>query len=132
MLLFYMFRRSQSCMSVCLACNVNTFTSVCPLLSLCLYLFLSHSLSISLSFFLSFTSSLYLSLSLYLLRSQLQVIKALKAGAGEKMGLRWKMGSGWLSDLQTVAGHTLNKLYRFIFLVYPPFPFYLPLFTFFC
>jgi hypothetical protein len=33
-----------------------------------------------------------------------QVLKALKAGAGDKMGLRWKVGSGWLADLQSVAG----------------------------
>jgi hypothetical protein len=40
-----------------------------------------------------------------------QVLKALRAGAGDKMGLRWKVGSGWLADLQSVAGKGSTALH---------------------
>ena len=44
-----------------------------------------------------------------LLRARDRVVRALKAGAGEKIALGWMVGSGWMSDLQSVAGRGLGQ-----------------------
>jgi hypothetical protein len=44
-----------------------------------------------------------------LLASRDRVIKALQAGAGEKYAIGWMMGSGWVTDLQSVAGRGLGQ-----------------------
>ena len=44
-----------------------------------------------------------------LLGARDRVIKALHAGAGEKLALGWMMGSGWMSDLQSVTGRGLGN-----------------------
>ena len=44
-----------------------------------------------------------------LLGARDRVIKALHAGAGEKLAIGWMMGSGWMSDLQSVTGRGLGN-----------------------
>ena len=44
-----------------------------------------------------------------LLGARDRVIKALHAGAGEKVAIGWMMGSGWISDLQSVTGRGLGN-----------------------